>query len=243
MIKCVYDTGSKAMWLKATENEKRLARNIYKVCSKSTNKNEKFKILITEGKPEIIMNALEVLYFKYDDNDGSNYYSIDKIDKDTKKITINIPKFRVIVSRNTNARNEIKRIMQYIQPNKYKTIPEKVKAFHDYICEFTDYDYTYEKPTTLYDALFAHVVVCEGYSVFMKALCDYANIPCQAVSNNTHQWNRIKYNNKWYYVDATWDDTTKLGNKYRYFFLPEEEFIKIHPKHIRVDKNQYWELS
>lgn len=239
MKKYVYDTASRNMWLKTTEDEKKIARSIYKVCKNSTNKVEHFTV---PSRAETIMNAVCVLYFRYDDNDGYSYYDITKNKTGSKKLTINIPKFKAMISRNDMANREIKRIINYIQPTKYKTIPEKIKAFHDYICEFTDYDYSYKK-STLYEALFSHLIVCEGYSVFMKALCDHVGIPCQAVSNETHQWNRIKYNNKWYYLDVTWDDTTKLGNNYKYFFLPEKEFYSIHPKHLRVDKNQYWELT
>lgn len=72
---------------------------------------------------------------------------------------------------------------------------------------------------TAYGALVAQESLCEGYSKAMKLVLDKAGIPCvtvQGVYKHTgeqmelHMWNYVQINtgenNKWYAVDATFDD-------------------------------------
>ena len=75
-----------------------------------------------------------------------------------------------------------------------------------------------------------HTAVCVGYSDMMQLLCNYYGIKCSGivgkVGNGSHKWNMVKADNKkFYYVDATFDDTSvykingKLIYRYDYFMF------------------------
>ena len=225
MIKYIYsDAASEKLWRKATAEDKKLARKIYKKCSKSTQK----KLTLTVNRPAIVMNALQVIFFPYDDNDGKAWWwSSDN------EVEISIKLFHFLVTRNNIAKKELTRIKHYLKLNRL-TPRERVKAIHDYICQDIEYDYSYKGSTSLYDALFSKTVVCIGYSTMLKALCDTCGIICDIVSNENHAWNRVFIDNEWVYIDATWNDA---NNTTKYFMKPEKDFYSIHPKHIDIDKD------
>lgn len=221
-MKWIYSEASQKQWEKVTPEEKKLARQIYRQCTKTTQK----KLTFTINRPAIVMNALQVIFFPYDDNDGYAWWW-----NEGKEVEISIKKFNQMVTRNKVTENELARLKKYLRLTKISP-RERVQAIHDYICEDVDYDYK-DSHTTLYDALFAKTVICIGYSTVMKALCDQGNVPCEILSDKTHAWNRVMIDNEWLYIDATWDD---YFHNEKYFMLPESEFYKIHPKHTQVNK-------
>ena len=60
-----------------------------------------------------------------------------------------------------------------------------------------------------------HEIVCEGFARALKMILDKVNIPCVLVYGayvsstkyEEHMWNYVLLDNKWYGVDATWDNT------------------------------------
>ena len=122
----------------------------------------------------------------------------------------------------------------------------KVKRVHDYIIENTEYDQnlTNNNIYNVYGTIMQHYAVCEGYSKSMKYLLDAANIPCVIVcgvaqnSNGqaeSHAWNYVKLDDKWYAIDVTWDDPVIIGYGYvsnsiytKYFLKGSKEFFKDH---------------
>lgn len=228
--KFVYsDAANRNIWRQATPADKKEAKKIYKKCLKSTNKKEIFRV--TNRK--VVMNAIEVMFFPYDDNFGVNWWWADGT-----QIEISIKLFNVLVTKNKIIKDELSRIksklsLMSLQPK------DRVQRIHDYICDSIEYDYTFKAGTSLYEALFTHKLVCQGYSLMMKSLCDICNIQCECISNETHMWNRVLINNEWLYLDATWNDT---NNREKYFMKREAEFYSIHPKHIYVS-NDFWRID
>ncbi len=126
------------------------------------------------------------------------------------------------------------------------TREQKVKAIHDYICK----NVVYKNDGSLWvhtaGSLFLEknsAFVCEGYAKSMKILCYYMGINCACVSGlakstatgsaGPHMWNYIQMeDNRWYLVDATWDDGTSTlysdyllvgrNSKGRYITIGEE---------------------
>lgn len=126
------------------------------------------------------------------------------------------------------------------------TREQKVKAIHDYICK----NVVYKNDGSLWvhtaGSLFLDensAFVCEGYAKSMKILCYYMGINCACVSGlakstatgsaGPHMWNYIQMeDNRWYLVDATWDDGTSTlysdyllvgrNSKGRYITIGEE---------------------
>ena len=100
-----------------------------------------------------------------------------------------------------------------------KSLYEKVKAIHDYVCEKAVYDAQNNLKVHSAGPMFigdGHVV-CEGYAKAMLILCRKLGIDCACIggfarnssasSGEAHMWNYVKMDNDtWYLVDATWDD-------------------------------------
>ena len=128
------------------------------------------------------------------------------------------------------------------------TLQEKLKFFHDEICELTTYNTEASKissDSVPKDWLYAwspyevfvgtgaqeqNSVVCEGYARAFKMLCDEAGIPCALISGKgnggAHMWNAVQMDDeKWYGVDVTWDDQEgPLGTIDKYFLKPSTGF-------------------
>ena len=106
----------------------------------------------------------------------------------------------------------------------------RVKLVHDTVTKSISYKFKTEcKPEnapyirTIY-SLVTHEGVCEGYARTMQAVLNRLGIPCVLVhgiqnsgnSPEMHMWNEVRIGEKWYALDATWDDPIRLdkdGNR------------------------------
>ncbi len=116
---------------------------------------------------------------------------------------------------------------------------QKEKAIHDYVVLNTAYDLSLQNYTA-YDALFQHSAVCQGYAMLTYQLLNAAGIPNILISgtatNSTfgtqsHAWNEVDLNGKWYQLDTTWDDPVpnQPGQvQYNYFNLTSAQMAKDH---------------
>ena len=113
------------------------------------------------------------------------------------------------------------------QINAEPTVLLKEKKIHDMICKKVTYDMDYntfqQNPynQTIYSVFFTDTTVCAGYSQAMQLLCNAAGIDCAVVTSEEHEWNIVRLNGTWYYVDCTWDDNVADYNgwdsSYYYF--------------------------
>ena len=174
----IYNDSSEKQWRRTSAEEKARARVIYRTCKKSKNKRE---VLQANNR---IMNAIEVIFFPYDNLDGKSWYF--KLDNGYE---ISIKAFNQLITRNKAIKTELHRIKRQLRLMQ-KSPTERVKAIHDYICENVEYAYEDRARTTLFDAIFNHRLICCGYSIFFKALCDISKIECECVTNENHEWNR-----------------------------------------------------
>lgn len=117
---------------------------------------------------------------------------------------------------------------------------KKIRAVHDYICENTEYDE--EKAGdekggtehTAYGALVEGKAVCQGYSNAMYRLLLEAGVDCRIINgegvdgsgiHGSHSWNIVGIGGVYFYVDPTWDDSTK---SMKYFLCNRGDFEKDH---------------
>ena len=119
---------------------------------------------------------------------------------------------------------------------------EIIKKIHDFICEGTSYCYDAVEDTagnpfafTAYGALVKGSCVCQGYAVAFYRLCRELGYTARVITSTIayvgpnglqvtgHAWNLVGLNDKYYYVDPTWDDenmdTGKVGKGYDYFLV------------------------
>lgn len=122
---------------------------------------------------------------------------------------------------------------------------ENLKIVHDYLVDTIEYDVDAGKNVyNIYGALVDKQAVCEGYARTYKMILDELGIPCiiacgtgrnSSGETESHAWNYVQIDDKWYAVDVTWDDPVIIGNgsltdtlKYRYFLVGSDEFFKDH---------------
>lgn len=130
------------------------------------------------------------------------------------------------------ATNQMKTVIDswMVQINAQPTEWAKEKLAHDLICEKVVYDNAYMSSTqnpynqVAYSVFCTDSTVCAGYSQAMQLLMNAAGIDCAVVTSEEHEWNIIRINGTWYYLDITWDDPTesmaaKIGQNvgYQYF--------------------------
>lgn len=110
---------------------------------------------------------------------------------------------------------------------------EIVLAYHEYLTSTVAYDTSgakeYDQYTgrdhmyDMYGTLVKRNAVCQGYAETMWYFLKMAGIPCGIASSQaiTHAWNVVRINDKWYHVDATWDDpaTDVPGQSLHDYFL------------------------
>lgn len=127
-----------------------------------------------------------------------------------------------------------------VQINAQPDVLSKEKRAHDLICEKVIYDPGYEDPIldmneynqVAYSVFCTDSTVCAGYSQAMQLLCNGAGIDCAIVTSKEHEWNIIRMNNIWYYVDLTWDDLEN-GVGYQYFNRSRAAFLSDTASHVQ----------
>ncbi len=106
---------------------------------------------------------------------------------------------------------------------------EKVRKIYNYICSNVTYDYdhwkdeTYELQYTAYAAACQNKAVCSGIANLFYYLAKSAGLDVRIQTNDTHAWNLVQINDKYYYVDATWD-LGKDETSYEYFLKGRYDF-------------------
>lgn len=124
---------------------------------------------------------------------------------------------------------------------------DKVKTIHDYVCkqikykEGSDEDYIF----SMYGGIVKRSAVCNSYSLCMYKLLVEAGVPCKYICGtagtgrdaNGHAWNIVALGDKWYCLDATWDDEEEYGIRYDYFLKGSKDFDEADPgeKHKPYD--------
>ncbi len=83
---------------------------------------------------------------------------------------------------------------------------------------------------TVYGALINSRAVCEGYAHSMCMLLNKVGIDCYYANgygeNNPHMWNVVKIDDRWYHLDATWDDNENAY--FNFFNLNDSQIQKDH---------------
>ena len=117
-----------------------------------------------------------------------------------------------------------------------------VKNIHDHIVLNTLYPSSYSGNAvhTVAYTVNEGKAVCDGYAKTFYFLCKFNGIDCVTVTGDatnsngrteTHAWNKVKINDKWYALDVTWDDPfpdEKGRVLYGYFLVTDEDMNKNH---------------
>lgn len=150
---------------------------------------------------------------------------------------------------------EVENIKNKILTNRTGNIYSDIKMVHDYLINNIDYDTTISKNNiyNIYGALVNGECVCEGYAESFKYILDQMGIPCVLIMGEgtnsrgnieSHAWNYVQINSKWYAIDVTWDDPVIVGNgyvtnsmRYQYFLKGELDISKDHIPNAKFTEN------
>ena len=132
---------------------------------------------------------------------------------------------------------------------------EKIREVHNWLIDNIEYDMDLEtkEPYSISGALTEGIAVCEGYARSFKYIMDGLDIPCVLVSGigtnsngeiESHAWNYVMLDNKWYAIDVTWDDPVIIGNgyipedtKYTHFLKGSNSFFDSHTEDGRITES------
>ncbi len=113
------------------------------------------------------------------------------------------------------------------------TDEEKLLLVHDKLVIMSEYapiDVTDDKTDVIYHIPLAAVLdgqgVCQSYSAVMSQAITDLGFETVQVKGNNHVWNAVNLNDKWYYIDATWDDPADMDRDFvnhEYFLFPADE--------------------
>lgn len=108
---------------------------------------------------------------------------------------------------------------------------------HDWLIYNADYDYTY---TYYYPdgVLLNGKGVCQSYALAYEMLLKLVGIDSVYVTGTangeSHGWNLVKIDEKWFHVDCTWDDPAPGEESHDYFCVPDNIISKDHIWHDEV---------
>lgn len=233
-------------------------------------------LLNSEGGEDTLDKAFQAAWdaFTYDNVDlfyidstkvtiTKEYYSIGGIK--TYKITIGPGNNSNYFRSTFKTKEEVEEAKNYLEnirkqmSNQISSddIYNKLAKVHNWLIHYISYENRENSGNehTIYGTLKTGKAVCEGYARTFKYLIDDVGIPCILVSGTatnsegqveSHAWNYVQINGKWYAIDVTWDDPVIIGNgeltkelKYKYFLKGSEEFMKDHKEDGNISKNSF----
>ena len=170
-------------------------------------------------------------------------YQVYDTDRVTGKVTTYYPQYTDEVGTPFDRSEELERewdVVRMLTAN-CTTDVEKALVVHDHLVRTI----TYSKklgthiPHDIEGGILEKQCVCEGYALAYKYYMNRLGIPCKVVSGaaggESHAWNQIRIDGKWYMVDATWDDPNDSDHtvKHQFFLKSEHDF----PRHDWVKDN------
>jgi len=115
-----------------------------------------------------------------------------------------------------------------------------IKTVHDAIISQTTYGLSSADNQNIVSVMVDGESVCAGYSKAMQYVLKKLGVFCiiidgQAIGYGPHEWNLVKMDGQYYYVDATWDDPAFADNgdtnqcvEYTFFGITTEELNRSH---------------
>ena len=112
---------------------------------------------------------------------------------------------------------------------------EKLQYVHDYIVDKVTYDTeitadgeisveederTFSQ--SVYSVLCKNSTVCAGYAETLALLCNGLGVDAATITSDDHMWNKVRIDDSWYNVDATWADQSET--MYNYYGRSDEVY-------------------
>lgn len=150
--------------------------------------------------------------------------------------------------------NQIDILVDYANEH-YDNKYDKAFYFAQWLAENNEYQFDASEKdlieNNMYGALVKGKSQCSGFSQSFAILCQKVGIPCYSVTGNTekkqrpegysgeHQWNVIKLNDNWSYVDITGMVVNGKQYYFYYFDRSKHEFVDYYPSTFFSDLQEY----
>ncbi len=94
---------------------------------------------------------------------------------------------------------------------------EKIRYVYETIIQQTDYDMNAPDNQNIYSVLVGKASVCQGYAKTTQYLLNKLGIDCSIVfgevrDGESHSWNIVECNDRYYHLDTTWGDASYTMN-------------------------------
>lgn len=125
---------------------------------------------------------------------------------------------------------------------------DKIKEFHDYIINLYEYDeQKNNKSYSAYNLITKGKAICGGYSDLISIYLNYIGITNYKISSDTHIWNLVYLDGKWYHLDATWDDPVASDGKphllHNFFMIDTSKLHELDTVEHNFDTNIFIEAN
>ena len=176
------------------------------------------------------------------------YDFTDEFDGTTHYVTVEsiVPTYNNTAQQEKELEAKLEQVMAELDLDG-KSDYEKIEAIYRYVCENVDYSEAAlsgefdpllpPEDMKIYWSAYAALVLgettCQGYSSLIYRMMLMAGIDCRLIAGDNHGWNIVKLDDKYYYLDATWDETVD-GQPYnpQYFLSGSASF--------RIDGHKAW---
>ncbi|MHA6532983.1 transglutaminase domain-containing protein [Paenibacillus sp. BAC0078] len=195
------------------------AEMVQKLTGAMNNRRENITF-VYEGKTTNLKAQVQKAIDQAMGSDPYLYYIIDSYafsyrgSSRSANVTVQM-EYRETLQQTAQVNKQVKTILQQIiTPGMNKH--QKVKVIHDWVVLHLKYDTTYRRYTA-YEGLQTGSAVCQGYTLLTYKLLLGAGIPNKIVEGTarseggvtqSHAWNLVQLDGRWYHLDTTWDDPT-----------------------------------
>lgn len=172
-------------------------------------------------------------------------FAIDDYDKITLYITHSYSNEEIVY-----INNSIDSIINSIITDDMDT-KTKIETFHDYVIMNTIYDNNYVDKGINDNKNISHKAtgilkngkaLCGGYTDIMAIFLSKIGVFNYRIASDTHTWNLVYYNNNWYHLDVTWDDTNNKAIK-DFFMITTDKLESYNTTYHVYSKDIYMEAK
>ena len=114
---------------------------------------------------------------------------------------------------------------------------DKVKRINDYVCSKIFYDANVNNGL---NKIFTSDVelggACGAYADAFHFLCQLADIPCVKIKSETHGWNEVFVDSRWYVIDVSANDIAPPNYSVIYLVDTHPGYSDKYPKHTAFAK-------
>ncbi len=180
-----------------------------------------------------------------------SYYGFDKkyIDGDTEIYYFDGTPEEELLAKGKKLYKEATSILNSINISSYKTDYEKVLAVSKWMksnCVYENTSFNYAG-FHAYNIIIDHKGVCFNWAAATTYFCKLLNIPCYGLSSDTHSWNVVQIQGKWYHLDILWGlhflGTNTILNysdhNFKYSKTAEAYWEEYYPHKITIEDNDF----